>query len=112
MLFEMVKNFVLTVLIEGLLILVLFRRRDYVYFSFLCNLLTNPALNIFVFAFGGFFGIHYYYVYVIALEIIVVVVEAYVYNYLCGFGYKKAGLLSLLLNGVSFGVGLLLAQPL
>jgi hypothetical protein len=50
--FRFLVNLLLTILIEGSLTAIIFRRRDYVYYSFLCNILTNPALNLILLIFA------------------------------------------------------------
>lgn len=105
-----VRNLVLTVLIEGAAVGVIFRRWKEVYYSLLCNLLTNPALNLLIILLVSGFKLPYWPV-VAVLEITAVVVEAVVYLLLCdGLTRLKAALLSLGLNGLSFAVGTLLVQ--
>jgi len=98
----------LTVVIECSVILVIFRQKKYVYFCLLNNLLTNPALNLLLLLSVNLFGLRAYYFVLIPVEIAVVFIEAAVYNYICGFGMKKAILLSLFLNAISFTVGALI----
>lgn len=95
----------LTILVEGLLMLALFRRLDYVYFTILCNLLTTPALNLLLAlgmrvagpsAYGPVLGV---------LECLTVLIEAYVLRLLCGWKTGQAIGIALLLNVVSYGIG-------
>lgn len=101
-------NLILTVIIEGVLTAIIFRRRDYVYYSFLCNMLTNPALNLILLVLVAKGGLDYYYVALIILEIIAVIVEAGIWKLLCRFPIPKALAFSLLLNLASFSAGLYL----
>ena len=96
----------LTVVIEGLAVFALFSRKDYLYYSFLANLLTNPALNLLLSALITYLGVSYYYPVLLILEFTVVLVEAYVYRYLTELSWKHCLLLSLVLNGLSFLLGL------
>lgn len=66
----------------------------------LCNLITNPSLNIFiaVFAVTRF-------VYIIILEIIVIVIEWWLLYILSSLSKSKALVLSILLNMFSYLLG-------
>jgi len=98
----------LTVLVEGGLMALLFRSRRFVYYSFLCNLLTNPALNLLLTLCVTLLGVSWYWPALAVLEVAVVLAEAYVYRLLCGFTFVKAFGVSALLNLTSFlaGIGL------
>lgn len=98
-------NFTLTVLIEGALIALLFRKWRYVYASFLCNMLTNPAMNLLMLILVNCLGSEYYGIIVAVLEVIVVIVETFVFKLLCDFRVKKAMVVSVFVNAVSYGVG-------
>ena len=97
-----------TLLAEGAVIALWFHRRDYVYYSVLCNLLTNPALNLLILGVVRIWGKAYYQTALIALEILVVLVEAWVMGLLCGFRPAKAVLVSGLMNAGSLLTGLLI----
>jgi len=98
----------LTVAVEGSAVLIIFRQKEYGYFCLLCNLLTNPALNLLLLVFVSLFGARVYYPVLIPAEIAVVFIEAAVYNYICRFGMKKAIMLSAFLNSISFAAGVLI----
>ena len=102
----------LTILVEGLLMLALYHRMDFVYFTVLCNLLTNPALNLLLAlgvhmagpaAYGPVLGV---------LEWLAVLIEAYVLRLLCGWKAGRAIVIALLLNAASFGAGLVVFRLL
>ncbi len=97
-----------TCLIEGAAILLWFRKREFVYYSLLCNLLTNPALNLLLLVATKTLGPVYYAPALIVLEITVVLVEAYVYQMLGNLKTSKALLLSASLNLLSFLFGLMI----
>ncbi|MBQ8563371.1 MAG: hypothetical protein IJ443_05745 [Firmicutes bacterium] len=102
-------NLALTVLVEGVAIGLLFRRRDYMYYSFLANVVTNPAVNLLLCFCVGSLGLSYWPVLVV-LEITAVAVEAYIYGKICDFdaglrGWLAAGGVSVLLNLLSWGTG-------
>ena len=100
--------FLLTVATEGTAILIILRRKKYVYYSLLCNMLTNPALNLLMLISVRLFGIKVYYPILAVLELAVVFVEAAVYNYICRFGMRKSLRLSAFLNALSLSCGILL----
>jgi len=102
------RALLLTVAIECAAVLIVFRQKKYVYYCVLCNLLTNPALNLLLSIFVSLFGVRAYYPVLIPAEIAVIFIEAAVYDYICGFGMRKAVKLSALLNAISFTVGSLL----
>ena len=106
--FELFKAFLLTLVAEGVAVMILFRRKEYFYYCVLCNLLTNPAMNILLALSLRLFGREVYYIALIIAELTVVLIEAAVYNYICGFGIRKAAILSLFLNILSFSAGILL----
>ena len=108
--YELLRALLLTVIIEGAAILIIFRRKKYVYYSLLCNLLTNPAMNLVLAASLGLFGEGAYYPALAVAELAVVFVEAAVYNYIIGFGIKKSIMLSAFLNALSLSAGLLMSQ--
>jgi hypothetical protein len=97
----------ITILVEGIAIFIIFRRAKYIYYSFLCNILTNPALNLLL-LYSNKFGSEAYYLIFFLGEVAVVFIEAYVYNYICRFGFKKSIVLSIVLNALSCGAGFLL----
>lgn len=100
-------NLLLTSLVELSLIYFVFRKWKLVYYCLLCNMLTNPVLNLILVLVGNVWGIKYYPFYLIGLEIAVVLIEAFIYKMLGGFPVWKALRTSLFLNVVSFlfGVG-------
>jgi len=82
--------------------------KKYAYYGLLANLLTNPALNLLLLLTVWLFGVRVYYPVLISAEIAVILIEAAVYNYICGFGMKKAIMLSAFLNAISFAIGVLI----
>lgn len=97
----------LTILIEGAIILVLFRKWVYVYYTLLLNVLTNPLLNFIMLLYFSYIGMSGYYILLYALEIVVVFVEGWLLHKLTDIKTGKALLVSLLLNGGSYLVGVL-----
>lgn len=99
--------FILTELIECTSMFLIFKSKRFVYYVFLCNLLTNPALNLIALGVGDIWGSFAYKLSIIILEIGVVFIEAYIIHLLCGFKAKKSVLISTVLNSLSYGGGLL-----
>jgi hypothetical protein len=74
----------------------------------LVNIITNPTLN-FVLLFIQHFGFsEYYYFFLIPLEVLAVIAEWKMLEYAAGKPRQNLLPLSLLMNGISFAVGLLL----
>lgn len=108
-------NLGLTILVEGGIIALLFRRFHFVYVSFLCNLLTNPLVNLLLLLAVRLLGEGAYTPSTAVLEIAAVIAEACIYRMLAGFSAWKSIGVSFLLNAASYGAGLAfyaLAGPL
>ncbi len=109
--FVIIKNLLLTVLVEGALMLVFVKKREIVYHSVLVNMLTNPLVNLFLIFWGGIAVlpvVPYYYIATAFLEIAAVITEWILYYKLGDFGIKKAFFASLSLNAASFSFGFLI----
>ena len=103
------KYFLITAITEGVVIFVLFKNKNYLYYSLLCNMLTNPALNYLLSTLTNIFGSTVYYPGLILLEIAVVIIEAKIYRYLGEFNLRQSLLLSFFLNAITFVIGLLIS---
>ena len=104
--FPLLLAFALTVAVEcG--VAALFRSKGLVYTVFLCNLLTNPLLNLLLLLYYNYISREYYWSVVAVLEICVVMTEALLIRAAIKCPFKKAISFSLLFNGISFAVGLL-----
>ncbi|OQB20274.1 MAG: hypothetical protein BWY11_02510 [Firmicutes bacterium ADurb.Bin182] len=97
-----------TLVVEGIIIALWFRRRDFIYYSALCNLLTNPAMNLLLLIIIWYTGMGYYPVVLFVLEIAVLAAEALVIKLLCGFRPAKALFVSFVVNAASLLTGLLI----
>ena len=109
--FLILRNLALTVLVEGVLMLVFVRRRKPVYHSVLVNMLTNPLVNLFLILWGSLALLPinpYYYIATAVLEIAAVLTEWVLYYKMGDFGIKKAFFASLGLNAASFSFGFLI----
>lgn len=96
-------NLALTVFIECVFAWLLFRSRRFCYITLLCNMLTNPPLNVILLL--AMRNLPLYWALFCALEITVVCVEAYLYRDLTDLPKKKSYGVSLLLNGASLFCG-------
>lgn len=105
-------SFFVTELIECGIMQILFHSWKYTYYVFLCNLLTNPVLNLILVQISNMIPPRWYLPCLAVLEILVVLVEGFILHILCNFRKKKSLLLSLLLNGSSFVVGAILYRIL
>ncbi len=104
--------FILTEFIECTSMFLIFKSKRFVYYVFLCNLLTNPAVNLIALGVGHILGGFWYKLSIMILEIIVVIIEAYIIHLLCGFKAKKSVLISTVLNSLSYCSGLLIFERL
>ena len=95
----------LTIAVEGAAIYIWSKNKDWVYYSFLCNGATNPAVNLLAQLAYNFTELGYYGPLAV-LEILAWAAEALIYMRLCGFSVPKAAAVSAVLNGLSFGAGL------
>lgn len=102
---NLIAAFILTAVIEGISAYAMRHERRFIVCSILCNLLTNPALNIGITIVFNIWGYSAYIGALVLFEILAVAVEAAVYQKLCDVPFKKALVLSLILNGCSFLIG-------
>ncbi|MBQ8789646.1 MAG: hypothetical protein IJZ58_09105 [Oscillospiraceae bacterium] len=109
--FIIVRNLLLTVLIEGVLVLVFVRKSETLYHSVLVNMLTNPLVNLFLILWGSFAvlpTVPYYYIATAFLEVVAVITEWVLYYKMGDFALKKAFFASFFLNAASFFFGFLI----
>ncbi len=107
----LLKNLLLTVLIEGTLVLVFSKKRETVYHSVLVNMLTNPLVNLFLILWAVFIPLPenpFYYIATAFLEVAAVIAEWVLYWKMGDFSIKKAFFTSLGLNAASYSFGLLI----
>ena len=110
-LFLVLRNLLLTVLIEGALVLVFTKKKSTVCHSVLVNMLTNPLVNLCLILWSNFIplpAVPYYYIVTAALEISAVITEGTLYYKMGDFGIKKAFLASFALNAASYSFGILI----
>lgn len=73
----------------------------------LCNLLTNPLLNLALYAKQYFSGIPFPFYALLLFELLIVFAESFLLHFLCGAKNRRFLPVSFLCNAASFGVGLL-----
>lgn len=103
--FYMAECLILTILIEGAAALILGYRKTDLLFTVLVNIMTNPVVVVSTFLVGFFFGNKVRMPVEIAAEILVVIVEGFVYYKVMDRKKINPFLLSLILNGISYGMG-------
>lgn len=105
---ELLYALVLTILIEGAVMFMLTKSKKWMYYNFLCNMLTNPMLNYVLLLIALYTANRELYNAVIAIgEILVLFGEAYLYKLMTKENYKHCFFRSLITNGASFVIGLL-----
>lgn len=93
-------------LLESIPVLFLRNRKAWWKASVLCNVVTNPILNIIVILLSTVLpGGNVVSWIVLALEVAVVFFEAWLYGLMLGNTYKSCLLFSLIANGISFVAG-------
>lgn len=108
LLFVFLRNLVVTAAVEGAAVLCVRRDKRFLFYSLLCNLLTNPLVNLLLILSVWWLGGSAYYPALALLEVLAVAAEAVVYHRLGGLSKRVSLWLSLLLNALSFLAGLLL----
>lgn len=102
---------VLTILIEGTVLFIWKKSKEVLIDSLYVNLLTNPPLNLTLLLLSGNgCSLQLYWTMLAILEIAVVFVEAVAYKFMMGIGFKGSLWLSLILNLISFIVGVLIGM--
>lgn len=103
--------FLLTVVIEGITMLLLTRSFKWVCYNLLCNMVTNPVMNILLFLITLRFGTTaVYYLAVVIGELAILFLEAWFYRKMTEASSKKCFLRSLITNALSFSLGLVLVS--
>lgn len=106
---DIIKALILTIIIEGVVILIIRKNFIFLIYSIIINIITNVSLNLIVNEFVNS-DLWKYIIVVVILEIAVLFVEAIVYNIKIK-KFPKALLLSLILNLASLSFGFLMYIP-
>ncbi len=105
---NIVKSFVLTLIIEYIIIKLLFMRKKIFIPVLLVNMLTNPVV-VYIYNIMSLYSFVYRDVILLLLELLVIIVESYVYKYLLEITWKSALITSFIANAVAYIVGLLIS---
>lgn len=105
---SLIKSFILTLIIEYIIIKLIFVKRKVFIPVFLVNILTNPFV-VYIYNIISLYSLEYKDIVLIVLELLVVIVEGYVYRYLLEINIKKALIVSLISNIVAYLIGILLS---
>lgn len=92
----------LTIIAEGLVLLLVTRKKSWVLQSVYCNLVTNPSLNLLLLFVRPHIGSAAETALIAVLELAVVISEALLYRAMAGERLRKCLLLSLAANAASY----------
>ena len=107
MISSLIISFILTVIIEYIIIKSLLINQKVIIPVLLVNMLTNP-LVVYIYNIMSIFSYIYKDIVLIFLEILVFVVEGYVYKYLLEIKWKYALLISFIANMIAYLIGILI----
>ena len=103
----------LTCIIEMIPLLFLKRRGKWIISSFLCNVITNPIMNIILAILAVYVtNLAVYICIVIALEIAVILFEAFIFYNVMDESKRRCIIVSIVINTCSFLIGFLLAYAI
>lgn len=102
----LLRNLVFTSIVEGIIILLIMKRLEYVKYNFYCNLSTNLILNIVILLLVSLFGYRYYYSFVAVGEFIVLFFECWMYSLFTDLNFNKRLGISFFTNLASFILGI------
>lgn len=105
---SLIKSFILTLIIEYMIIKIILMKRKVFIPVVLVNTLTNP-LVVYIYNIMELYSFAYKDIILIFLELLVVIIEGYVYKYLLEINWKKAIIISFISNIVAYLIGVLLS---
>lgn len=105
---SLIKSFVLTLIIEYIIIKLIFINKKVFKPVLLVNMLTNP-LVAYIYNMMSLYSVTYKDAILLILEILVIIVEGYSYKYLLDITWKKAFIISTVSNILSYLSGILLS---
>ena len=107
----LIKALLLTIVIEGIVIVLMTKSVKWLLFSVLVNALTNPVLNLCLLLVSVYSGNLILYITVLVLgELSAVAGEAVLYRAFTGELLKRCFLRSAVANAVSLGLGFIFMQ--
>ena len=105
---SLIKSFILTLIIEYIIIKLIFVKRKVFIPVLLVNILTNPFI-VYIYNIMILYSLAYRDIILVILELLAVLVEGYVYKYLLDINFKKALIVSFISNVVAYLIGILLS---
>lgn len=105
---SLIKSFILTLIVEYIIIKLIFVKKKVFIPVLLVNMLTNPFV-VYIYNIMSVYSLKYKDIILIVLELLVVIVEGYVYKYLLEINWKKALIVSFISNIVAYLIGILLS---
>ena len=105
---SLIKSFILTLIIEYIIIKLIFVKEKVFIPVLLVNILTNPFV-VFIYNIMSLYSLEYKDFILIVLELLVVMVEGYIYTYLLDIHFRKALLVSFISNVITYLIGILLS---
>lgn len=105
---SLIKSFILTLIIEYIVIKLIFVKRKVFIPVLLVNILTNPFI-VYIYNIMSLYSLAYKDFILVFLELLVVLIEGYVYKYLLDINFKKALIVSFISNVVAYLIGILLS---
>lgn len=104
---SLINSFLLTMIIEFIIIKMFFLKKKIFISVLLMNLLTNP-LVVYLYYLMLIFNFKYIFPVTIFMEIMVCIVEGIGYKYLLNISFKKALAISTIANATAYLIGLIL----
>ena len=96
---------IITIVVEGLAMFVLTRSMKWVRFNLYCNMVTNPLLNLGLYALIYFGRRNWYDAATVIGEVLVLVSEAVLYRLMTSEKYSRCFIRSFITNALSLALG-------
>lgn len=106
---SLIKSFILTCIIEYIIIKLIFVKKKVFWKVLLVNMLTNP-LVVYINNIMFIYSFEYKDAVIVLLELFVVIIEGYVYKYILDINWKTALIVSFISNAIAYLTGLLLSM--
>ena len=104
---SLIISFVLTIIVEYIIVKLLHIKREVFIPVLLVNMLTNP-LVVYIYNIMKLYSFVYKDIILIFLELLVIIVESHIYKYLLEINWKKSLKISFISNIIAYLIGLLL----
>ena len=105
---SLIKSFILTIIIEYIIVKLVFVKKKVFISVLLVNMLTNPLI-VYIYNIMSLYSIAYKDIILVILELLAVICEGYVYKFLLDIDLKKALIVSFISNIVAYIIGILLS---